>query len=621
MLRTSTCTARVVAVTRRPALSRHGEVMAELEAKALLEQVLAVKNLIDAEEKRNRARVDAALPKHQLSARNLAHYLGLRHKDLRRLQLGLAAAGLSSLGRSEGHVRDTVLRVCAWLSGETKAVAHPLDRAGAEKRLHENTYALFGPRPPDRHVFIMVTAPDAAEVTAKWATEVIRSGADVLRINGAHESPAEWAAIAATFKARAAAQGKQGRIFVDLPGPKLRIEIRTLEDVVIHLPRRKDRMGRTIAPSEVCLVGEHRGGAEVPIPPEWLPELKPGDSISLTDAAGRARELAVRGRRENIVRADCDRSLYLRSGLPLEWRRGDSVRGSGEIGRLPRQPKVLELSPGDTFVLNASGRSDDASAKVLAFPEPALLQQVQPKELVILDDGKIVAVAQSHGRDGLVCVVERTVKSPTRLRSGKGIAFPDSTLSVPQLGPQDEAALSFALEHADGVGVSFVNSARDVTLVGERIRAAAKPGFGMILKLETRGVLRNLPWILFEALKYDPVGLMIARGDLAVELSFERLAEIQEELLCFGEACHLPVIWATQVLDSAAKSGVPTRAEVTDAAMAMRAECVMLNKGPHIATATRMLADIVHKMEAHQFKRRSMLRPLAMAGVDNEMRS
>jgi pyruvate kinase len=234
---------------------------------------------------------------------------------------------------------------------------------------------------------------------------------------------------------------------------------------------------------------------------------------------------------------------------------------------------------------------------------------------VILDDGKIVAVAQSRGRDGLVCAVQRTVKSPTRLRSGKGIAFPDSTLSMPQLGAQDEAALSFALEHADGVGVSFVNSARDPALVGERIRAAGKPGFGMILKLETRGVLRNLPGILFEALKYDPVGLMIARGDLAVELSFERLAEIQEELLCFGEACHLPVIWATQVLDSAAQTGVPTRAEVTDAAMAMRAECVMLGKGPHIAAATGMLADIIQKMEAHQFKRRSMLRPLALAGV------
>jgi len=588
--------------------------MTEPDPKGLLEQVLAVKALIDAEEARNRASVDAALPKHRLSARNLAHYLGLRHRDIRRLQLGLAEAGLSSLGRSEGHVRDTVLRLCAWLSGETDAAPYPLDRARAETLLHENTYALFGPRSAGRHVFIMVTAPPAAQVTPTWATDVISAGADLLRINGAHESPAEWTAIAATFKAGAAAQGKKARIFVDLPGPKLRTEIRTLEDTVLHLPRRKDRLGRTIAPTEVLLVREHRAGGDVPVPPEWLAQLEPGDTIAFTDAAGRARKLTVRGDRGNAVRAECDRSLYLRSGLALEWRRGDSVKGRGAIGRLPRQPKVLELSPGDTFLLNASGRSGEPSIAALAFPEPALLEQVHAGERVILDDGKIVAVVQSRGPDGLVCAVERTVKSPTRLRSGKGIAFPDSTLSVPQLGAQDEAALSFALAHADGVGVSFVNSAGDVTLVGERIRAAGRPGFGMILKLETRGVLQNLPGILFEALKYDPVGLMIARGDLAVELSFERLAEIQEELLCFGEACHLPVIWATQVLDSAAQSGIPTRAEVTDAAMAMRAECVMLGKGPQIAAATRMLADIIRRMEAHQFKRRSMLRTLALAG-------
>jgi pyruvate kinase len=582
----------------------------------LLEQVLTVRDLIDAEEARHRARVEATLPKHQLSARNLAHYLGLRRRDIRRLQLALAAAGLSSLGRSEGHVRDTVLRLCAWLAGERNPVPYPLDRARAETLLHENTYSLFGPRPADRHVFIMVTAPDAAQVTPQWATEVIRAGADVLRINGAHETPAEWAAIAATFKARAAAHGKHCRIFVDLPGPKLRTEIRTLEDAVIHLPRRKDHQGKTVAPTEVLLVGEYHREPDVPVPPGWLAQLKPGDTIAFADAAGRARKLTVRRRQENAVHADCDRSLYLRSGLPLEWRRGSSVKGRGEIGTLPRQPRVLELSPGDTFLLNASGRSDDPSDNVLAFPEPALLEQVQPNERVILDDGKIVAVAQSRGSNGLVCTVQRAVKSPTRLRSGKGIAFPDSTLSVRQFGLQDEAALSFALEHADGVGVSFVNAARDVALIGERIRAAGKPGFGMILKLETRGVLRNLSGILFEALKYDPVGLMIARGDLAVELSFERLAEIQEELLCFSEACHLPVIWATQVLDSAAQTGVPTRAEVTDAAMAMRAECVMLGKGPHIATATRMLADIIRRMEAHQFKRRSMLRSLAVAGVE-----
>jgi pyruvate kinase len=234
-------------------------------------------------------------------------------------------------------------------------------------------------------------------------------------------------------------------------------------------------------------------------------------------------------------------------------------------------------------------------------------------ERVILDDGRLAAVVEAAGPDGLVCRITQALKSPTRLRSGKGIAFPDSELSVHDLGPQDEIALEFALQHADGVEVSFVSAARDVARIGERLEKAGRPDFGMILKLETRGAIRNLAAILFEALRYDSVGLMIARGDLAVELSFEKLAEMQEELLWFGEACHLPVIWATEVLDTVAHTGLATRAEVTDAAMSMRAECVMLNKGPHIGAAVRMLADIIGKMETHQYKKRSLYRPLSVA--------
>ena len=91
---------------------------------------------------------------------------------------------------------------------------------------------------------------------------------------------------------------------------------------------------------------------------------------------------------------------------------------------------------------------------------------------------------------------------------------------------------------------------------------------------------------------------MIARGDLAIECGYERLAEVQEEILWICEAAHMPAIWATQVLETLAKSGLPSRAEVTDAAMGVRAECVMLNKGPYIVEALEMLDDILRRMEA-----------------------
>lgn len=90
--------------------------------------------------------------------------------------------------------------------------------------------------------------------------------------------------------------------------------------------------------------------------------------------------------------------------------------------------------------------------------------------------------------------------------------------------------------------------------------------------------------MLIAAKAAKSAGIMIARGDLAVECGYERLAEVQEEILWIAEAAHTPVIWATQVLESLAKTGLPSRAEVTDAAMGERAECVTLNKGPHIGS-------------------------------------
>jgi pyruvate kinase len=131
-----------------------------------------------------------------------------------------------------------------------------------------------------------------------------------------------------------------------------------------------------------------------------------------------------------------------------------------------------------------------------------------------------------------------------------------------------------------------------------------------VLKIETRAGFRALPRLLLSALRSPPLGVMVARGDLGVEVGFERLAEVQEEILWLAEAAHVPVIWATQVLDTLARKGLPSRAEVTDAAMAGRAECVMLNKGPHVASAVRFLDNVLRRMSGHQAKKTPVLRQL-----------
>ena len=190
---------------------------------------------------------------------------------------------------------------------------------------------------------------------------------------------------------------------------------------------------------------------------------------------------------------------------------------------------------------------------------------------------------------------------------------PETALRIACLTPDDLQALDFAVLHADFVGYSFVRSAEDVRVLQDRLAERDAEQIGIVLKIETRQAFSDLPRLLLALMRTRTVGVMIARGDLAIECGFQRLAEVQEEILWICEAAHIPVIWATQVLESLAKTGLPSRSEITDAAMGERAECVMLNKGPYIVEAVRVLDNILHRMASHQEKKRSMLRKLHLA--------
>jgi pyruvate kinase len=191
--------------------------------------------------------------------------------------------------------------------------------------------------------------------------------------------------------------------------------------------------------------------------------------------------------------------------------------------------------------------------------------------------------------------------------------MPATALGLAALTETDERDLDLVAELADIVGLSFVQSAADVTALQAQL-ARRRPrdwqSLGLVAKIETPPAVRNLPEIIVAAAARQPFGVMIARGDLAVELGFERLAEMQEEILWLCEAAHVPVIWATQVLESLIKEGLPTRGDMTDAAMSARAECVMLNKGAHVREAISLLDDVLARMAAHQAKKTPKLRPL-----------
>ncbi|NWH05083.1 pyruvate kinase [Desulfobacter latus] len=243
---------------------------------------------------------------------------------------------------------------------------------------------------------------------------------------------------------------------------------------------------------------------------------------------------------------------------------------------------------------------------------PEIFKDVQMGHRILFDDGKIAGVVVKTTETHLVAEITRAQEQGDHLRSDKGINLPDTELHLPALTAKDIEDLEFVARHADIVNYSFVRRKEDLDLLAQELRRLNRTDIGIVLKIENRQAFDNLPILLAMALRSPASGVMIARGDLAVECGWERLAEVQEEILWMCEAAHMPVIWATQVLEGLAKRGLPSRAEISDAAMGARAECVMLNKGPNIIGTVRCLRDILSRMHVHQMKKRAMFRRLKM---------
>lgn len=277
-----------------------------------------------------------------------------------------------------------------------------------------------------------------------------------------------------------------------------------------------------------------------------------------------------------------------------------------------RKPKAGLLFKGDTVLMTPDKPPKKHGATMaLRCTLTDALAQLKIGESVYFDDGRIGAVVEHIRPEGVVVRITRARDIGEKLKPDKGVNFPDTDLRLNPLTEKDLQDLDFVAKHADMVNYSFVQSADDISRLQEELTARSDGRvLSLVAKIETARAVRALPEIIVRAAGVQPFGVMIARGDLAVEIGWERLAEIQEEILWLCEAAHVPVIWATQVLEGLAKDGLPSRAEITDAAMSERAECVMLNKGPYILDALDILDGVLRRMETHQIKKSSRLRAL-----------
>jgi pyruvate kinase len=578
---------------------------------------------------------------HRRSAQNLTHYLALRRHDIRHIQTRLAELGLSSLGRTEGHVMNTlqsVVKVLAVLAGTEvnypPLQEHPVEIGEGRRFLEKNTDDLFGPCPPDRRVRIMVTMASEAASNYPLVRDLLLKGMDCMRINCAHDDEQAWSRMIQNLQTAREETGRHCRILMDLAGPKLRTGPIQRGPAVVKCRPKRDDLGRVITPASIVLTSAkqlNEASADVclSLPEKFLSALRRGNTIVFRDARGAHRSMKVDRATNQTSWCSLSRTAYFVPGIEFKVGRTGRSKASrsaaihARLGPLPSKVQTLLLKPGDTLVLTRSSEpgkpaeTDDQDRVVrparIGVTLPEFFEHVKPGEPIWFDDGKIGGIVRSVDADSLAVEITQARRSGENLGADKGVNLPESELRVPALTVADGKALEFIVKHADLVGYSFVRTESDVRQLLTLLSQLGGEALGVILKIETRKAFDNLPRLILSTMRIPLLGVMIARGDLGVECGFQRLAEIQEEILWICEAAHVPVIWATQVLESLAKKGMPSRSEITDAAMGERAECVMLNKGPYAVTAVEILDDILKRMQAHQEKKRSMLRRLRLA--------
>jgi pyruvate kinase len=580
------------------------------------------------------ASVAEACPQSRLSAENFLHYLALRKHDLRDLQSRLATLGLSSLGRSESSVLaglDAVIAILESLAGEPRLGlsrhAASIGFASGPAVLAEQAGHLLGPLPAGRVVRVMVTMPSEAAQSYELVKNLIEAGMDVMRVNCAHDSELEWERMIAHMQQANQESGKNCKVVMDLAGPKLRTGPIHRGHHVVRWHVDKDARGTVITPARIALVAKlHDAGslpsvdALLPAPETLLRAARPGDIVQVKDSRKKKRELTVVEKADHACVCTCEQGAYVLSRAELSLVRDGEEIATGRVGELPFVEEPLRLHGGDLLILTRNENTllpEHRGVPHISCTLPEAFSTAQAGQPIFFDDGKIEGRIREVHPDHMLVEILHAGAGVTKLGSGKGINLPETEIGVSAMTEKDRRDLDFVAKHADIVGLSFVRRPEDVVELRQELAARGKSGMGIILKIESRQGFDQLPFTLLTALRHHPVGIMVARGDLAVEIGFERLAEVQEEILWLSEAAHIPVIWATQVLETLAKTGMPSRAEVTDAAMGVCAECVMLNKGEHIVEAVRFLDHVLHRMQAHHLKKRSMLRRLAVAEVNH----
>ncbi len=599
----------------------------------LIDEISAIIERLEHAEAQYSTELTKVHPNFIKSARNLIHYRALRKEDIRAIQKKLGNMGLSRLAKLEGHVMASLLSNKAILEGFLSNERIKMDKAGLtfkrSNRLGKsNAKSLLGYRSKGRRTRIMVTLPSEVAYNYQLAHEMIANGMNCARINCAHDSEKEWSLMIGHVRAASKKLKRKCKIVMDLGGPKVRTGALTPGLKVKKFRPTKDVQGKVIKDCEVWIGPDPHNNLNLlhlPIDLIFLDKLKGANRLFFRDARNKKREFRITGITENACSALCSKTSYLETGMEL-YTNSDYSSTPIIVGEFPRAEQFITLYIGDFLRLHreaVSGEPAEVNAdnKLISHAHISctlgeIFDKVKEGEPIFFDDGKIEGVIRQVDQDEMIVEIVNARDRGSKLKTDKGINFPNSQLDISGLTTKDKQDLVFVAQNADTVNLSFVNSRQDVRdLITELEILDAPKGLGIILKIETQSGFNHLTEILLEAMRTHSVGVMIARGDLAIECGWDNIGRVQEEILSLCRAANMPDIWATQVLENLSKEGIPSRAEMTDAAMAQRADCVMLNKGPYILQAIKLLDTIFKDMEMYQEKNAQLSPAMEKAAI------
>ncbi len=338
------------------------------------------------------------------------------------------------------------------------------------------------------------------------------------------------------------------------------------------LPKNKTKIVATIGPASDS--------------PEMLARLiRAGLNVArLNFSHGNFEEHARRIARVREAERVTGRRVAIMADLP-----GPKMR----LGKI--QPEPVELEPGATFTLTTEEVVGDSRRSSMSFER--LPEVVKRGDRLFLNDGLVQLLVEKVAGCEVVCRVE----VGGELRSRKGLNLPGIDLGISAFTEHDLACLKFAIaQGVDAVSQSFVETAADVEAVREAARKLGAHPF-VIAKIERADALRHFDEILKAA-----DGIMVARGDLGVEVPIEEMAILQKQLIAKASLAGKPAITATQMLESMTNSRLPTRAESTDVANAILdgTDAIMLSgesaMGKFPEESVAMLARIAAYTEAHR---------------------